>query len=342
MKTQWAFLLLFLLLISVLRAQGFETSFVDIDSVARKFKLEITYNELTGDILLTDKKHQVRLVQGFDFFECNQKNYSLPKPIYMRSGQVYVSYKLVDVLTRLQQETFSRESRSAQTLSADFTVVIDPGHGGKDPGTEGLSSAEKNVTLNVALLLKEQLQQMGATVLLTRENDIFIPLPERPLVASTSSADVFISLHMNASKDRTAEGVEVFVYRYQDQDFEKNRTSLINQNISFKKSLLSDDCYLSMGIERDIMRIQLLGNVDLSYQFADSILKNLLNIGSITSRGIKEANFVVLRNATCPAVLVEMGFLSHSATESKFLTNSYCRSIAESIAIGIAKYGRNK
>lgn len=328
---------------SVIFSQSRDQNSIDIDSLARRFKLEVSYNDLSGDIILADKRIMLKIVPGLNQFELNQKVYSLTRPISVSNGQIFVDRKVLDYLSSKEVIAPKKEITYIQELPKDFTIVIDPGHGGKDPGTCGdKGTEEKKVALSVSLLLKNELERMGATVILTRTRDIFIPLPERPLVASISGADLFISVHLNSTKDSSVEGVEVFVYRYREQEYENSRASSITQNISIKKSLLADDCYISMGVENDLMRLQQLSSVEESYKLASIILKSILERSNMTNRGVKEANFVVLRNATCPSILVEMGFLSHAETESNFLTPGYCKSIAEKMAQGIVKFWKER
>lgn len=342
LKIQLTTLILILLFGSAF-SQAKDQNTIDIDSLSRRFKLDVSYNDLTGDIILSDKKIILKIVPGLSQFEINQKVYSLTRPITMVNGQVFVDRKVLDLLTNKESTPIKKEATIVQEFPKDFTVVIDPGHGGKDPGTSGeKGTEEKKVALTVGLMLKDELEKMGATVVMTRSRDIFIPLPERPLVASTIGADIFISLHLNSTKDSAVEGVEVFVYRYREQEYENNRATAAVQNISIKKSLLADDCYISMGIESDLLRLQQYSSIEESHKLASSILINVLERGNMSNRGIKEANFVVLRNATCPSILIEMGFLSHADTETKFQTGAYCSSIANRIALGILKYWKER
>lgn len=320
-----------------------QSNIVDIDSLSKRFNLTVSYNDLSGDIILSDKKIPLKIVPGLSYIELNQKVYQLSQPISVVNGQVLLDRKVIDYLSSKEYTPPKKEIVTTRDLPKDFIVVIDPGHGGKDPGTcSEKDSQEKKIVLSVGLMLKEELERLGATVIMTRSKDLFIPLPERSLAASISDADIFLSLHVNATKDPTVEGVEVFVYRYREQEYENSRAASVIQNISFRKSLLADDCYISMGIENDIMRLQELSNVETSYKLAKNVLSNIIELEKMTNRGIKEANFVVLRNSTCPSILVEMGFLSHAETERKLLTTTYCKSIANRIALGIVKYWKDK
>lgn len=325
-------------------SQSQDQNSIDIDSLSRRFKLEVSYNDLAGDIILFDKRIQLKIVPGLSQFEINHKVHSLPRPISMVNGQVFVDRKILEHLSNKEQVVPPKiEKKVTHELPKDFIVVIDPGHGGKDPGTSGeKGTEEKKVVLTIGLLLKEELENMGATVILTRTRDEFIPLPERPLIASMAGANVFISLHLNSTKDSQIEGVEIFVYRYRDQEYENSRATSVAQNISIKKSLLADDCYISMGIDSNLMRLQQFSSIQESHFLASRILSKILEKDEMTNRGIKEANFVVLRNATCPSVLIEMGFLSNEETEGKFQTSSYCKSMAKNIAAGIAKFWKEK
>ena len=181
-----------------------------------------------------------------------------------------------------------------------FTVVIDPGHGDHDGGTrtkEGIS--EKDINLLVSKFVESYIEEYAPNieVILTRENDIFLPLKKRPLFAKMTNADLFISIHCNHSTRKYARGLEVYVQK----NGEKN--SLENTKKAYLFGLL-----------------------------LDSIVKEKLNY---KSRGVKSANFSVLRNSIqyVPSVLVELGFFSNK-TESQYLTS---KKGINGISLGIAK-----
>ena len=338
------FTFILFLLTSGLYSQSREQNIIDVDSISRRFKLEVSYNDLTGDVILANKNIQIKMIPGMSCIELNQKVISLPRPITVLNGQIFVDHKILEHLSQLELVLPEKSKNYIAVLPKDFTILIDPGHGGKDPVTAGNGGEiEKKIALTVALFLKEELEHMGATAVLTRAADVFIPLPERPLVASMIEADLFISLHLNFSQDSSVEGVEIFTYRYRDQEYEKSRSDVISQNFSIKKILLADDCYISMGMENELIRLQLLSSIEESHRLASTIMTNILDGSDLASnRGIKEANFVVLRNSTCPSVLLEIGFLSHAETERKFQSGAYCKSMANRIANGILKFWKEK
>lgn len=205
------------------------------------------------------------------------------------------------------------------------TVVIDPGHGGKDPGAiGGKKTQEKDVVLNVALLLGKKIQEKypDVKVIYTRSTDEFIGLAERATIANKAGADLFISLHCNAAENKTANGLESWVL-----GLHKSEASLEVAKKENSAILMEDghegtyedfnpndpDAYIALAMRQNAF-------LDQSLLFADYIQKNGCGDLKRFNRGVKQAGFVVLYRATMPSVLVELGFLSHTE-EEKFLAS---------------------
>ncbi len=196
------------------------------------------------------------------------------------------------------------------------TIVIDPGHGGKDTGAVGRNGVtEKDLVLRVALRLATRLRKAGFKVLLTRDSDRTVELGARPALAKTRKADLFVSLHLNATKSRSVSGVETFLLT------PAGTSSTYSRRHSTRKGS-------GNGFDRC--------NARLAYE----IQKNLVRAAGCEDRGIKHARFLVLRNAPCPAVLVEMGFVSNSRELAKLRTTAYRERLAAGICHGIQTYAR--
>ncbi len=214
-------------------------------------------------------------------------------------------------------------------------IVLDPGHGGKDPGAIGkLSTLEKNLNLDIAKRLKRKLEKSGYRVLLTREDDRFVPLTERTNFANRNNADLFISIHCNASRDNPrAIGFETYFLSEARTDLERAQALKENRSLlSEENPFLSSELGLILS---DLAQQEFLKESEelacCIQDMADAYL-------GLQNRGVRQAGFYVLRGALMPAVLVECGFLSNKR-EEKLLRNEKTRErISEAIFRGIKRF----
>ncbi len=213
---------------------------------------------------------------------------------------------------------------SGQTGLGINTVVIDPGHGGKDPGAVNGKVYEKDVVLSVGLELGKMIKKEfpKVNVIYTRSTDEFIGLADRAAKANKAGADLFISLHCNAAGNASAKGAESWVL-----GLHKSAASLEVAKKENNAILMEDghentyedfnpndpDAYIALAMRQNAF-------LDQSLVFADFIQKNFVGDLKRHDRGVKQAGFVVLYRATMPSVLVELGFLSHKE-EVKFLAS---------------------
>ncbi|RJP83623.1 MAG: N-acetylmuramoyl-L-alanine amidase [Desulfobacteraceae bacterium] len=216
------------------------------------------------------------------------------------------------------------------------TIVIDPGHGGHDYGAPGYikGTHEKDIVLNLAKKLARKIKDtVDCNVILTRETDIFLTLEERTAIANTKNADLFISIHTNASRDHRAYGIETYFLNLATDDesirvaAKENATS--TKNISDLQSILIDL----------MQNAKINESSRLATHVQDSMYHTLKGqYNQIKSKGVKQAPFYVLLGAQMPAILVETAFISNP-TECKRLSNStYQERLCDSIVHGIRKY----
>jgi N-acetylmuramoyl-L-alanine amidase len=226
--------------------------------------------------------------------------------------------------------------------SAKKIIVIDPGHGGHDPGAIGPDKlCEKDVVLDIALKLKKILSaDPDIKVYLTRDKDVFIPLEERTAIANSKNADLFVSIHANASTSRDAKGIETYFLNWTDNE-EAIRVAARENQISLKnmKNMKKDNDVLDIMLG-DLMREN---KRDKSLLLANYIQTTLVHDLSRDYRGVvdlstKWAPFYVLFGAQMPSVLVEVSFISNPHEEKLLSKDVYRKSLAESIADGIGKY----
>ena len=205
-----------------------------------------------------------------------------------------------------------------------FTVVIDAGHGGHDPGALGKITQEKKLNLDVSLLLGRMIEEEypDVRVCFTRKTDVFLTLQERANFVNKNNADLFICIHTNASESREAVGAETFVLGI--DKMASNLSVAMREN----SVMLLEDNYETTyqgfdpnSIESYIM-FELMQDryFDQSLQFATQVQQEFAGTLNRADRGVRQAGFWVLHKSACPSVLVEMGFISN-ATEEKYLVS---------------------
>ena len=240
---------------------------------------------------------------------------------------------------RLVIDVYGKEkSEKPEAVTAKKRIVIDPGHGGHDPGAVGLHGLyEKDVVLDIALKLRDILiKNPSYEVFLTRETDVFVPLEERTAIANKKNADLFISIHANASPQRKAKGIETYLLNWTDNE-EANRVAARENKISLKKmqemNRQKDEIGGILGdLERQMKRDE---SVNLANQIQNSIVKTLDNRENL---GVKWAMFFVLFGARMPSVLVEVSFISNPEEEKLLSHTSYRLQVAQAIADGLNRY----
>jgi len=215
------------------------------------------------------------------------------------------------------------------------TIVIDPGHGGKDPGAIGVNGLEeKEVVLDVSLRLRDLIEKkLKKKVIMTREDDVFIPLDERTLMANAKKADLFISVHANSSPKRSTQGVEVYFLGRATDD--RAIEVAARENATSEKAARDFQEVILNDLERDF-------NINESLEFAhfteSAFVDQLISKYPTTSLGVKRAPFYVLANTNMPAILAEISFLTHPAEAKRLRSSQYRQKIAEALFKGIERY----
>ena len=212
-------------------------------------------------------------------------------------------------------------------------VVIDAGHGGHDPGARANGVSEAEVTLDVALRLQKLLEKQGVEVIMTRATDVFIPLEERTRIANRTEADLFLSIHANASRNSKAHGVETYFLNFANSPDAEAVAARENAGSA-----------ASMHKLPEIVRAITLNNkIDESRDFAEMVQKAMVRRLSTRNKnlrdiGVKQAPFVVLIGASMPSVLAEMSFVTNKQDAALLKTGTYRQHIAEALLDGIVKY----
>lgn len=221
---------------------------------------------------------------------------------------------------------FVSKSGSAQNTTSDRptikTIVIDAGHGGKDPGCHGASAHEKHVCLAIALKLGDMIKKKypGIKVVYTRDKDVFVELDERANIANKAKADLFICIHANSASP-AAYGTETYVLGLHKTESQQKVAERENSTIYLEDDKGAKYKEFDMSPDGMIARqLQLAVFLDQSILFADKLQKEFKKIGRY-DRGVKQAGFLVLYKTTMPSVLIETGFLTNPS-EEKFLADT--------------------
>lgn len=252
-------------------------------------------------------------------------------------ASLFLTSCIVYLATAFTAHAFFVESQAA-TKGILKTIVIDPGHGGEDTGAIGPTGIkEKDVNLNIAKELEKLIQEkMDALVILTRTGDTFVSLDERTNIANMNNADIFISIHANASYRKGAEGVETYFLSFDASDEDAKRAAAFENAVaSFENKAVNTNIEDLKTILMDMAQTSVLNE---SSQFAEIVQENLCKVLKVENRGIKQAPFIVLVGAAMPAVLVEVGFISNANEEKKLTEKETQRGIAEAILKSILTF----
>ena len=216
-------------------------------------------------------------------------------------------------------------------------VVIDPGHGGEDPGAIGKKGLkEKDVVLAVSAELRTLLAAKGLEVIMTRESDIFIPLENRPVIANQQKADLFVSIHANANRNRKKKGVMAFYLNF-SPDPQVNEIAAMENATSTKRIGEMQDT-----LKKIVQNSKILESRDLAYKIHGNLIKLLSqHYSTVESLGVRGGPFWVLIGGEMPSVLVEISHLSNAQEEERLKSPSYRKQVAAGIYEGILEYMRS-
>jgi len=290
--------------------------------------------------------------KGRDYYVLNikikDKNFSYDSFTLKNPNQLIIDISLADQRetqekTSLKRAGTSKQESSFQESSLQSsrglkTIVIDPGHGGLETGAKGkFGTLEKDITLDISLKLKAIIERnLAFRVVLTRDKDIDVSLDNRAAIANNNRADLFISLHANSSYRKDAKGPETYFLSQKATDEEARRLAYLENNSAELEEGIAG------GSDEEIQMIlwDMAQKLYLkqSSRLAESIQKELNRLLETMNRGIKQAPFKVLTGVACPAVLVEVAFLSNPAEEKKLGNEDFQGRVAQSVYSALASY----
>jgi N-acetylmuramoyl-L-alanine amidase len=294
--------------------------------------------------------HTVRVVVDIKSFE-NYKIFSLKDPfrividVWGKGGSTTGTDQAPSVAAKTGEPEKTSPVTTDNLKSSDIarqlalgvqTIVIDPGHGGSDPGAPGYLKGvwEKDIVLELARNLADKLRhRLQCTVILTRESDKKLALEERTAIANTRRADLFISLHTNAARNKKLAGIETYLLNLATD--EQAIAVAARENATSKKNISDLEFILS-----DLMKHAKIGE---STRLANDVHQSLIqgmrkNYSNIHDLGVKQAPFYVLLGARMPAILIETSFISNKLECERLLDPAYQDALCDAIATGVQTY----
>ncbi len=303
-----------------------------LKNICADYEFNCVMDGISQVISLGRKDARAKGMLGSDIVIINEQKVLLTKPVRISKGVIYVPYDFKQkVVIPLLEETSPFMNRFRK-------IVIDAGHGGKDPGGIGWSGIqEKEVVLDIAKRFSKILRKKGINIKMTRETDKFIVLEERARIASRENADLFISIHTNIAKSRNVRGFEVYYLKPLDWKtrrsiYDPKRYEDIFENFSMKRN--------DINLQKSLIDMLYVHKKRESPKISKHFAKHVSSLLNVRNRGSKAANFSVLRNTVMPAILIEVGFLSNRREAEKLKSRSYRQKIAESLAESLVRYAQ--
>jgi N-acetylmuramoyl-L-alanine amidase len=293
--------------------------FVPLTSFAKAYGFEENWNSKTKIVTLEAQKSKYSFRAGSSYALINGRIARMPANAKMVNGRLLIPFQFGMQVMALHKDSLIPKNNAKiipkpkwtpPRPRGNFTIVLDPGHGGKDVGARGKRGVnEKDINLDIAKRVRDKLQAKGVNVVMTRSKDVFIELWRRVSIASNYKASLFVSIHTNAARNRSVNGIEVFYF-------------------AGASAKLNGPYYRQ--------------NQNQSYQYARLAQAQMRKDVKSASRGVKNARYYVLKNARTPAVLIEVGFITNSWEEGNLVSPYHREKLAQAITQSIVDYkGKN-
>ncbi len=318
-----------------------QIQYVPVTVLGKIYGINCDWDIIGKKITLTKGDVKMKLAVDSSLILVNERTQKLDSDIKMYNGLAMIP---LSAKRNIFDVTFKKPPVQAKFKRGKFypslvkTIIIDPGHGGKDPGAIGRSGLkEKEVTLDIAQRLTKELEDRGINAALTRNSDKFVSLWKRSQIANNGQASFFISIHANASRAKGAQGLEVYYLSDATDDTARALEAAENASLKLEQSS-SNENKSSTDLEATLWDMLYSENRIESKEMASSICQAIGPKICFVNRGVKSARFYVLKGTKMPAVLVEVGFISNREEEERLGSSYYRQEIAEAISEGILSY----
>ena len=327
--------------------------YVLLTDVCRAYGIECEWDSITRKITLRKNGREAFFLAGSKYYYDGKKTKKLSAPLYMKKGSAWVPVKFARYTVKQLFDLDKRPPRAPRTKAVAKAapgkakrppakkfeikkVIIDPGHGGKDPGAIGRTRLyEKHVVLDVSKRIKKKLEKAGMDVIMTRSSDKFISLGGRTKIANQNDADLFVSIHANANKKRWMRGFEVYYLSEATDDNARALAAAENSVLRYEEESFNKH---TKNLDAIVWDLTFTENREEAIELAGFICQEVARAVRPKKNSIRSARFYVLKGAEMPSVLVELGYLSNSYNERNLKKGSYRQKIAEGVAEGILSY----
>ena len=305
-----------------------------VDNKKIKISNEVTFIEIEDNLFQLSSKV---INQNDNYYMPTESFFGIIQNLSISSSIKYTNDEIrLTSISGLKKTIKTVDLRSEKKKWEFKTIVIDAGHGGKDPGAIGYrGTKEKDIALDVAKRLEKKLSKnMNVKIIMTRDEDVFLRLSERTKIANESNGNLFISIHTNAAEDRRASGFETFLIGPNKNEAAVRVAARENAVLELEgttgKKLTNEDL-----IQATIAQSAFASK---SEQFASMVQKEIKKRVQSKDRGVKQAGFYVLMGASMPNVLVELGFISNPTEEKKLRSHQYRDQLATAIYRAVEQY----
>ena len=311
-------------------------AYVPLISLCELKNINWNYDTFARKVTLSSGADQVNLMLGSSLVIVNGVSKDIRYPVDIYKGTIVVPYRFKEEIADTLFKPPYPKGMPALYFKGIKRIVIDPGHGGSDPGAIGRTGVrEKDVCLDISKRLKNLLAGLGLEVVLSREYDKTLSLSQRVALANNYDADLFISVHANSNRARRLSGFETYYLSSKIDDGRRALLAAENADLKLEKaSILNPNFDLKATIWDLIYTQNRAESIGLAQRLCQVAGDNL----NTKVLGVKGAPFYVLKNAKMPAVLIEVGFLSNPFEEKMLRNNFYRQQIAETLALGIKSY----
>jgi N-acetylmuramoyl-L-alanine amidase len=353
-------IVIFALGISALAHAAEPLAYFPVESAAKSKGFQCQWDPTLKNLVILGKEGNIKMHVGSEFILDRNKFTRLDRKVTYSNGEVTAPLSLQYYLNQLTPT--SRVSSVALLKPAPVVpapaphamqtailqappsqylkkIVIDAGHGGHDFGAispRGLR--EKDVVLDVARMVSSELRKAGIEVVMTRSRDVYIPLAGRAHIANEKNADLFISIHANASLTRSLNGFEIYTLSEATDDTALALERAENSPLAYEHQRFD---HTARGSKAVVWGLTEQENRKESILLANHVANSVQSSVDIAHRRIKSANFYVIKWTELPAILVELGYLTNKEDERLLRSTIYRQNMAKAIVSGVLKYGRD-
>ena len=302
-----------------------------LESLCGKYAVACVWDGVTQTITMERKGQRIQALVGSSIVMVGGTKLALSAPLKRRQGVVIVPPDF----ERLVFPPEGLASEGEKAFHGLVKVVVDAGHGGKDPGAIGFGGLkEKDVNLDIAARIARDLRDAGIDVVMTRDSDAFITLPDRTSVASRPGIDLFVSVHSNATKSRRVQGYDVYASAPLNSGDKSELQRVQNEKKLCAQLKMRQDLPELKDIVIDMCYAQKL---KITPYLADAVTHGLSQELHQGEHSSKSARYFVLRNTLIPAILIEVGFITNPHEAMQLKDGSYRQKIADAVTKGLTR-----